>query len=152
MLIRFPETPMMSLSSRIPSSSREDSTGFPFLGAVHSDLYWCKYGILKCNFLHTWIFRGTIKSIYSGASLVAQWLRISLPTQGTRVRALAREEPTCRGATKPMDHNHWACILEPASHNDWARVPQLLKPTRLEPMLCNKRSHRNEKPAHCNEE
>ncbi|KAJ8781362.1 hypothetical protein J1605_011346 [Eschrichtius robustus] len=39
------------------------------------------------------------------ASLVAQWLRICLPTQGTRVRALAREDPTCRGATKPVHHN-----------------------------------------------
>ncbi|KAJ8785428.1 hypothetical protein J1605_007025 [Eschrichtius robustus] len=33
-----------------------------------------------------------------------------------------------------------------------AHEPQLLKPTRLEPMLCNKRSHRNEKPLHRNEE
>ena len=30
--------------------------------------------------------------------------------------------------------------------------PQLCKPTRLEPVLRNKRSHRNEKPAHRNEE
>ena len=29
---------------------------------------------------------------------------------------------------------------------------QLLKPVHLEPMLCNKRSHCNEKPMHCNEE
>ena len=29
------------------------------------------------------------------ASLVAQWLRICLPMQGTRVRALVREDPTC---------------------------------------------------------
>ena len=35
------------------------------------------------------------------ASLVTQWLRIHLPTQGTQVRPLAREDPTCRGATKP---------------------------------------------------
>ena len=34
------------------------------------------------------------------ASLVAQWLRIRLPMQGTRVRALVQEDPTCRGATK----------------------------------------------------
>ena len=33
-----------------------------------------------------------------------------------------------------------------------ARVPQLLKPVHLEAVLSNKRSHRNEKPAHCNEE
>ena len=59
------------------------------------------------------------------ASLVAQWLRIHLPMQGTRVQALVQEDPTCHGATKP------AC---------------------LEPMLCNKRTHRSEKPAHHNEE
>lgn len=32
------------------------------------------------------------------------------------------------------------------------RAPQLLKPTHLEPMLCNKRSPCNEKPAHGKEE
>ena len=55
-----------------------------------------------------------------GTSLVAQWLRIHLPMQGTRVRALVREDPTCRGATKPMRRNYWACTLEPASHNYWS--------------------------------
>ena len=40
------------------------------------------------------------------ASLVAQWLRSHLPMQGTRVRALVREDPTCRGATKPVHHNY----------------------------------------------
>ena len=70
--------------------------------------------------------------------------------QGTRVRALVREDPTCRGATKPARHNYWACALEPASHNCWARVPQLLKPARLEPVLQNKRGHHNEKPARRN--
>ncbi|WP_447384760.1 hypothetical protein, partial [Streptococcus pneumoniae] len=29
--------------------------------------------------------------------LVAQWLRVSLPMQGTWVRALVQEDPTCRG-------------------------------------------------------
>ena len=74
-------------------------------------------------------------------SLVVQWLRIRLPRQGTWVWALVQEDPTCRGATKPVRHNYWACALEPASHNYWAHVPQLLKPARLEPMLRN-RSHR----------
>ena len=32
-----------------------------------------------------------------------------------------------------------------------ARAPQLLKPTRLQPVLCNKRNHHNEKPMHRNE-
>ena len=35
------------------------------------------------------------------ASLVAQWLGVCLPMQGTRVRALVWEDPTCRGATRP---------------------------------------------------
>ena len=41
-----------------------------------------------------------------GASLVAQWLRICLPMQGTRVGALVWEDPTCRGATRPVSHNY----------------------------------------------
>ena len=40
------------------------------------------------------------------ASLVAPWLRLCLPMQGTRVRALIREDPTCHGATKPVHHNY----------------------------------------------
>ena len=69
-----------------------------------------------------------LKNNHTGISMVAQWLGIGLPTQGTRVRALVQEDPTCHGATKPVRHNYWACTLEP--------------------MLCNKRSHRSEKPMH----
>ena len=87
-----------------------------------------------------------------GTSLVVQWLRIRPPMQATRVRALLREDPTCRGATKPVRHNYWACALEPASHNYWAHVLQLLKPAHLEPVLHNNRSHHNEKHAHRNKE
>ena len=54
---------------------------------------------------------------WMGASLVAQWLRIRLPMQGTWVRALVREDPTCCGAAKPVCHNYRACALEPASRN-----------------------------------
>ena len=39
------------------------------------------------------------------ASLVAQWLRICLLMQGTRVQALVWEDPTCRGAAGPVSHN-----------------------------------------------
>ena len=83
-------------------------------------------------------FRSALRP--SRASLVAQCLRIRLPMQGTQVRTLVQEDPTCLRATKPVRHNYWAC------------APQLLKPTHLEPVLCNNRSHCNEKPAHCNEE
>ena len=60
------------------------------------------------------------------------------PMQDTRVRSLVWEDPTCQGGTKPMHGNHWA----------WQ--PQRQKPT-LEPVLCNKRSHCNEKPEHHNQ-
>ena len=49
-----------------------------------------------------------------GASLVVQWLRIRLPMQGTWVRALVREDPTCRRATTPESHNYWARV--PRAH------------------------------------
>ena len=42
------------------------------------------------------------------ASLVAQWLRVCLPMQGTRVRALVWEDPTCRGAAGLVSRNYWA--------------------------------------------
>ena len=40
-----------------------------------------------------------------GASLVAQWLRVCLPMQEARVRALVWEDPTCRGAAGPVSRN-----------------------------------------------
>ena len=46
------------------------------------------------------------KNTHSRASLVAQCLRIHLPTQGTCVQVLVQEDPTCRGATKPVCHNY----------------------------------------------
>ena len=83
--------------------------------------------------------RGRFKCLIR-ASLVVQWLRIHLPMQGTWVWALVQEDLTCCGATKPVCHNYWT------------RMPQLLKPACLEPVLCNKRSHCNEKPTHHDEE
>ena len=81
------------------------------------------------------------------------WLGIHLPMQGTWVRALVWEDPTCCGETKPVHHNYWSPrALGPTYCNYWARVLQLLKPARLEPVLRNTRSQHNEKPTHCNEE
>ena len=47
-----------------------------------------------------------IKNLPTGASLVAQWLRICLPMQGTRVRALVWEDPTCCRTAGPVSHNY----------------------------------------------
>ena len=52
---------------------------------------------------------GTNEPIYkteTGASLVAQWLGICLPMQGTQVHAPVREDPTCRGADRPVSRNY----------------------------------------------
>ena len=32
------------------------------------------------------------------------------------VWSLVQQDPTCRGATKPMCHNYWACALEPGNY------------------------------------
>ena len=98
------------------------------LGGVIPKHVVCKYWWVKK------ISGQFIKNSDGGTSLVAQWLRIHLPMQGTCVRALVWEDPTCRRATKPVCHNYWACALEPASHNYWAHEPQLLKPVHLEPV------------------
>ena len=75
-----------------------------------------------------------------GTSLVVQWMRIHLSMQGTQVQFLVWKDSTRPGATEPMSHNYWAHVL------------QLLKPTGLEPTLHNKTSHHNEKPSRCNKE
>ena len=66
------------------------------------------------------------------ASLVTQWLRICLPMQGTRVRALVWKIPHAAEQMGP-----WATATEPA---------------RLEPVLRNKRGQDSERPAHRDEE
>ena len=81
--------------------------------------------------------------------LVAQWMRIHLSMQGT----WAQGDPTCCRATKPLYHNDRAHRLQPqkptcsGAHKlkRWS-----LYATTCEvcmPVLCNKRSHRNEKTA-----
>ena len=59
--------------------------------------------------------------------------------QETWVQSLMGEESTCCRATMPLGHDYWACAVEPHSHNNWSQCT-------LEPVLCNRRSHHNEKP------
>ena len=88
------------------------------------------------------------KMWYIGASLVAQWLRVLLPMQGTQVWALVWEDPTCHRATKLVHHNYWACALEPASHDYWSPCA-----TPTEAHMPRARALQQEKPpqweAHC---
>ena len=103
----------------------------------------------KGNFINKTLI---VKKTNDRTSLVTQCLRICLPMLGTRVRSLVWEDPTCRGATQ-------ARAPQLLSLRSRARERQLLSPcvttteaACLEPVLHNKRSHRNEKPAHHNEE
>ena len=41
-----------------------------------------------------------------GTSLGVQWLRIHVPTQGSQVQSLVREDPTCHGATRPLHSDY----------------------------------------------
>ena len=60
--------------------------------------------------------------------------------QGTWVRSLVREDPTCCGATQRVRHNNWACALEPGSRNYWAHVPQLPRPSATTTEACTPRA------------
>ena len=77
------------------------------------------------------------------ASLVAQWRRIRLPMQETRVQSLIQQDPVGHRETKLAHHNYCACALEPGSRSYWAHLPcwSLCTP---EPMPY-KRSLHNEK-------
>ena len=87
------------------------STRYPLLRNSHMHVHKDKSSGVPCSPVCNMIKRNDL------ASLVARWLRICLPMQGKRVRALVREDPTCCRATKPVRHNYCACALEPASHN-----------------------------------
>ena len=46
------------------------------------------------------------KKSISRTSLVAEWIQIHLPKQGTQVQPLVQEDWISRRATKPMHQNH----------------------------------------------
>ena len=82
---------------------------------------WSAVSIWQVEGKDGWILQCTgqppVTQTYSGASLVAQWIRIHQPMQGTQVWSLVQEGSTCWGATKPASHTYWDHVL------------QLLKPT-----------------------
>ena len=66
----------------------------------------CFHPSWHCMLLHLNSDSRGIKKVKKyGASLVAQWLRICLLMQETRVRALVWEDPTCHGAVGPVSHS-----------------------------------------------
>ena len=87
---------------------------------------------------------------FAWPSLAVQWIRILLLMLGTWVLSMVWEDPMCHRVTK-------ACAPQLLSLHSRGREPQLLrpmpqpaKPVGSEPVLCNERSHHNEKPTHRN--
>ena len=79
---------------------------------------------------HTHLFTCLSPWKYSSwTSLVVQCLRSFLSMQGTWVQVLVREDSACCRSSKPVHCKYWS-------------------PSTLDPMMCNKRSHCNEKPVH----
>ena len=121
---------------------------------------YCEGLWMCCCCSWTWILLWTVGRIWVWNYLDGRWMNsllrrlssglpwwssswVCLSMWGTQVWSLAREDSTCRGAAEPMSHDYSAPTLEPASFNNWS-------PCALEPMLCNKRSHCNEKPSYQN--
>ena len=77
---------------------------FLFLTSISIQFAICQKFNYFCSRKYNYV--ATVFKKLMGASLVAQWLGVCLPMQGTRVRALVWEDPTCRGATGPVSHNY----------------------------------------------
>ena len=117
----FLNHPMMK---PVPISSRSpfhNSWNLASVDGFRDDLY--------VSYLSTY-FEGLTawEEDFSGGPVV----NTHLPMQGTWVWSLVQEDATCHRATKPVSRHYRS-------------------PRALEPMLCNKRNHLNEKPTHYNE-
>ena len=94
------------------------------------------------------------------ALFVSRYLYSKMDGEGFRGGAVVESLPANAGDTgsgpgpggSHMPRSSWARAPQLLSLRCRAHVPQLLKPVRLEPVLCTKRSHRNEKPMHSNED
>ena len=68
-----------------------------------------------------------------------------IPAWSGKIPHAAEQLSPCATTTEPVLYNPCATTTE-------ASEPQLPKPACLEPVLRNKRSHHNEKPAHSNKD
>ena len=97
-----------------------------------------------------WCHEKNQKKTCPWTSLVVQWIIICLPMHGTQVQSLVREDSTCLGQLSPCattTESALQSLRATAKEPLHCRQPQLLRPEHLEPVLCNKRSQHNEKPA-----
>ena len=95
------------MQSCAPSAHAVDPQALPVPRRFLKFLRAFSHTLIGTLFYHVcWQKLLSLKMCIFRASLVAQWLRIRLPMQGKRVRSLAQEDPTCRGANKPVCHNY----------------------------------------------
>ena len=96
------------------------------IGATCAEIYlgnWDK-SIFWVNTTAEFPYHHSFKRYPNGTSLVAQWLRIRLPMHGTWVQSPVREDPTCRGATKPAPQLLSPRVTTSEAHAPRARAPQ----------------------------
>ena len=94
--------------------------------------------------------RMSIESVMPSSHLILCCPLLLLPPIPPSIRVFSNESTLCMRwpkywsfrANKPSCHNYWVCALELGSYNYW--IPHV-----LQPMLCNKRIHCNEKSKHC---
>ena len=101
------DTKKLILQSNIDTS--------PSVGGVYVSFPWTWVGLWPwpkwCCVTSKALLEMLIKDFSGGAAVKNRLLM-----QGTQVRALIQEDPTCREA----HYNHWTCALEPPSHNYWS--------------------------------
>ena len=116
-------------------------------------------GSKECNSQKKVFLRGNSTSVPDAkGGNKAAWTKVN--GQGFPGGAVVKDPPANAGDTgsspgpgrSHMPRSNEARAPQLLSLRSRAREPQLPKPTRLEPVLRNKRSHRHEKPAHRNKE
>ena len=127
---------------------------FPVHIKVRCTLYYSplsvQYIISKKNSIHT-LIKNTLglPCWHSGWESACQCRGHGFEPWSGRIPHAVEQLGPCATATEAALWSPRATTAEPVCHNYWARVPWLLRPARLEPVLCNKRSHHDGNPAHC---
>ncbi|XP_054939417.1 transmembrane protein 222-like isoform X1 [Physeter macrocephalus] len=96
-----PPPPLGMAEVEAPTAAETDKKQFSCAGGGVMDVERSRF-----PYCVVWTPIPVLTTPKSWTSLVAQWLRICLPVQGTQVRSLVLEDTTCRGATKPLRHNY----------------------------------------------
>ena len=80
------------------------------------------------------IKRSTNNKCWRGLPLWYSGWESACQCRGRGIHPWSGKIPHGTRQLKPVPHSYWALSLEPASHNSWAPVQQVLKPECLEPM------------------